>query len=61
MFEIAPSFPLNLMVVDQDLMSLGVTWNTPQSPNGIITHYTVSTVINSVEIMAILITFSGEI
>jgi len=42
------------MVVDKGLMSLSVTWDTPELPNGIITHYTVSIVVNKayIEIMA---------
>ena len=30
------------MVISKDQTSISVTWSTPQSPNGVITHYTVS-------------------
>jgi len=38
----APSEPQNLQVVNIFHISLGLTWEPPASPNGIITQYRVS-------------------
>ena len=42
---IAPSAPQNVTVLSQGFTSIVLTWTTPQSANGIILNYTVSTYI----------------
>ena len=41
-FFLAPSVPLNLMVIINNSTSVTLTWNIPAMPNGAIQHYTIA-------------------